>query len=118
MDPCATIFIIWFVVCFVVIDRYSLLLGLAFALQLSFLHLVVVSRVVLLLHVNLKVRNSFSLAFFTHVHVLVVLINMGIVIIHFIVEMQIKGTLHERLVLSCDVFWGSAVDNISVVSSS
>ena len=107
-----------FVVCFVVIDRYSLLLGLAFALQLSFLHLVVVSRVMLLLHVNLKVLNSFSLAFFTHVHVLVVLINMWIFIIHFIVEMQIKGTLHERLVLSCDVFWGSAVDNISVVSSS
>ncbi len=118
MDPRATIFIIWFVVCLVVIDRYSLLLGLALALQLSFLHLVVVCRVVLLLHVNLKVRNSFSLAFFTHVHVLVVLINMWIFIIHFIVEMQIKGTLHERLVFSCDVFWRGAVDNISVVSSS
>jgi hypothetical protein len=52
------------------------------------------------------------------VHVLVVLINMWIFIIHFIVKMQIKGTLHERLVLSCDVFWGSAVDNIGVVSSS
>jgi len=95
VNPSATVFIIRLVVCFIVIDRHSFQFCLSLGLSLSFVHLIVIGRIVLLLYVYFEVRNSFALTFFPHMHVLVVFVNMGIFIIHFIIKMQVEGTLHE-----------------------
>lgn len=80
---------------FVVINRNSFHFFLVFILLLLLKYLVVKYRLMLWFYFNSEVFNRVVLDFSSHVHILIVFVNMGVFVVHLIIEMEIKGTIHQ-----------------------